>query len=656
MTVREASCPGCGATLVFRNAATVYVVCPHCGGASARTDVDLESLGKVAQVIPVPSVLSLGAEGRIGRRRWSAVGLLQLDHGRGPWNEWCLAFDDGTWEWLAEAQGELLLTRAIPGEGVRPPAALALGAEETLGGVPFQVVERGTARVVAAKGEIPVRTTPGSRYEYADLRAPDGRFATVSEGDGGTPLVFVGRGVGEADLAIVPGTVVPTEAPRISAERLSCPKCGDTVDVRDPASVRVACPACGAMLDPSHGRLRALGVAAALKARPAIPIGSVGVLRGARLEVLAFLVRSVRAGGLWRWREYLLRDSKGGYRWLVENDGHWNLTEPVNPADVVGESRDAVTCRGVFFRFFQRGNARVDHVQGEVYWEVEVGETVRTRDYVSPPLMLSFEGNEKERVVSLARYVPAREVAEAFGVASLPPTEGVAPNEPNPHPHGQHWRAFGALFVAAMALLVFFHAHHAKKRVFSEERVLPLAVASASSRLPTPGVHDGEAFFTPEFRLDPASANVEVALASRVQNGWIGVDGALVELDTGEVRNFQVTLERWSEDGEEDGDPTARIGPVPAGRYALRFAPAAQSSTDIPYTMTVRSQVPATGRAWLAVGLLLIVPVASSVLRARFESRRWENSDAGDSSVFTWFRTEGTEEDGPTPFGEGEDE
>ena len=111
MSLRTAPCPGCGATLTFLSAASVCIVCPYCGGGSMRTDRALESFGTVAELAPIESPLTLYQAGRFGGVGYTAVGLLQLDHGAGPWNEWCLLFDDGTWGWYAEAQGQTLFTR-----------------------------------------------------------------------------------------------------------------------------------------------------------------------------------------------------------------------------------------------------------------------------------------------------------------------------------------------------------------------------------------------------------------------------------------------------------------------------------------------------------------------------------------------------------------
>ena len=106
MSERKANCPSCGAEITFAHAASVMVVCAHCSTASVRRGVDIEMLGRVAEVAPIESPLSLGASGRWRGRRWTAIGQVQLDHGKGPWNEWNLLFEDGATGWLAEAQGE----------------------------------------------------------------------------------------------------------------------------------------------------------------------------------------------------------------------------------------------------------------------------------------------------------------------------------------------------------------------------------------------------------------------------------------------------------------------------------------------------------------------------------------------------------------------
>jgi hypothetical protein len=324
--------------------------------------------------------------------------------------------------------------------------------------------------------------------------------------------------------------------------------------------------------------------------------------------------------------------------------GHWTLTEPADAGDVT-RSELLARYRGEQFRHFQGGAAVVDHVQGEAYWEIRVGETVHTDDYVSPPRMVSFEESGNELVCSLGHYVGREEMQTALPtVQKWPWPRGVAPNQPNPWipRRARTWRVALILAAAVIALLLFFRASHANREVARVQGRSPPASASgaiaatAASSESDPGV-----VFSEEFRLEPSLANVAVKLVASVSNQWVGIDGALVNLDTGDVRAFALEAERWSgvADGESwsegDGEGTTYLGSVPAGRYALRLdaeAAAATPGANIPYTVTVRSQVPSTGRAMLLLVLYLVAPVFVTIAAATFESRRWSESDHAGGS------------------------
>jgi predicted RNA-binding Zn-ribbon protein involved in translation (DUF1610 family) len=458
VSVRTAPCPGCGATLEFKNAGTITITCPYCGSASWRSDMRLEELGKVAALAPIESPLELGTYGRIDGVSWTAVGQVQLDHGAGPWNEWCLLLDDGTWRWLAEAQGELLLTRPVPEakDAIPPYSTLKPGADVHLGDAgEFTVAEIGQAKVTTVRGELPVRIAPGGTVRYADLRASGGGFGTLDYGDGTQPpAAYAGKKIAGPEIGIDPAAVASPKERRASATRLACPQCGGIIELRDPkGAVRVVCASCGSLIDPTHAGAKALGVGAALSARPQIPLGTKANFGGGPVEVIAFLVRSVKSEGIrYRWREYLLRTPVGGYRWLVTSKGHWSLGDPVNVADV-RVTFGVATHDGRVYRHFQRGDARVDHVQGEVYWAVTVKDEVRSDDYVSPPYMLTVEEDGKERNVTRSEYVPHLEVATAFRVALEEPV-GVAPTQPNPSEgsSGPLWLAFFVFLVATFVI------------------------------------------------------------------------------------------------------------------------------------------------------------------------------------------------------------
>jgi len=60
------ACPTCGAEVEFRYDDSFVRVCGHCRSAVVRTDRGVETLGRFADLVPIPSPLRLFAEGRYG--------------------------------------------------------------------------------------------------------------------------------------------------------------------------------------------------------------------------------------------------------------------------------------------------------------------------------------------------------------------------------------------------------------------------------------------------------------------------------------------------------------------------------------------------------------------------------------------------------------
>jgi hypothetical protein len=300
--------------------------------------------------------------------------------------------------------------------------------------------------------------------------------------------------------------------------------------------------------------------------------------------------------------------------------------------------REGGTARwqGTDFRRFQGGEARVDAVYGEVYWEVAVGEKVRTTDYVAPPRMLSLERSDKEAILSVGTYVPKAEVEAAFGLPQpLRTPRGVAPHQPNPYEAARTrlWKCWAVLAGLAVALAVAFHARAANAVVFDGS----FSASTPGDPAPpgVPGGGEAHVAFSEPFTLAPSVANVRIDVKAPLSNAWLGVDGSLVNLDDGQVFAFEVEAERWSgvEGGEAwsegDGEGTVYLGSVPAGRYALRLEPVTSGSVA-GYQVLVRSQVPSFFRPFLLVLLLLLPPLLASILSSLFERRRW--SESGTSS------------------------
>ncbi|MBL8694225.1 MAG: DUF4178 domain-containing protein [Planctomycetes bacterium] len=646
MTERVSQCPGCGAEIRFANAATLFVVCSFCKSASRRVGLDLERIGRVSDIVPIRSDVRIGTTGRFEDVPFVVVGLLQLDHGAGPWNEWCLSFGDGRWAWLAEAQGELLVTRSV--ESAAPAhGALSLGDRLRIAGAgEFVISEIGKGRVVAALGEIPVEALPGREFRYADLRGEGGAFATFDYGEiteeesPECEAVYCGRKVALGDLHLDAGTVPMDEPARAESRRIECPNCGASHDLKNPERTRrLGCASCGAVLDPTGDVVALLEVQEQLAAKPKIPLGARGTIERRSYETIAFLERSVRSEGVrYPWTEYLLLRDDGEYRWLVCSSGHWSFVEPVNPAEVQ-QRATALGWRGRTYKHFAGGRARTDLVLGELYWEVQVGEEVLTQDFIAPPDALSLERSEGEVHYSHGVYLEPSAVQKAFGLSRpLPAPSGVGMQQPNPY---TAWsrpfvKAFGLLAALLLVVVVLLQVRAERKVVFETTRTYSPPAASAVPAVPQgepQGESPKEVIFSEEFDL--ADGNVEAALsAGQLVNQWFGVDGALVNVETGVVHSWYLEADSWSgvEGGESwqegDSSPSVYLGPIEAGRYALRLEPSAAAGVpEIPYRVRVRSGVPSAGRPLLVALGLLLGPVVALLASAFFESARWSQSD-----------------------------
>ena len=471
----KTACPSCGAEIEFRYDDSFVRVCDHCHAAVARTDRGVDSLGKVADLVPIDSPLRLFAEGHLGSTGFLLVGMAQIRHPAGGiWQEWYAKLDGGKWGWLAEAQGRYYLTFAQEAAQLPDIAALQPGSviELPVGGASrsFTVAEHAEGTYGAATGELPYRLVPDTTFRYVDLDDGGGTFATIDYGEpGDPPALYVGQQVTLDELGIRGGEAGPSGDRTITSKRLACPSCNAPIELRAPdSSQRVVCAYCNQLIA-LDGELRLLGKLAS-KAQPSIPLGKVGRLPDGELTVIGYLQRSACVEGVWYpFEEYLLHAPEVGFRWLVCSDGHWSYAQPVAPGAV---TQIAAGCEydGVTFRAFATAPLRVDQVLGEMYWQVQAGEQVESEDFIAPPAMLSLERTKSEETWSLSTYLTPAEVAHAFGGGDglvLGAPVGVGANQVNASVKAGNYMlaGFGVMVaigliaaIAAPARLVYQHA------------------------------------------------------------------------------------------------------------------------------------------------------------------------------------------------------
>ncbi|MBA2353550.1 MAG: DUF4178 domain-containing protein [Acidobacteria bacterium] len=408
----------------------------------------------------------------------------------------------------------------------------------------------------------------------------------------------------------------------------NCANCGAAVELRALQHTRaVACTSCAAIIDPRDPTVFVLQTAAAReRITPVIPLGTRGTWDGQPCEVVGFQRRSIEVDDTrYGWDEYVLFNPYRGFRYLSEYEGHWNDIRTVRELPRLESSgkRTKISYRGESYAHFQGATARTDFVLGEFPWRVRTGDEVRTADYIAPPQMLSSESTDDETTWSIGRYTEAAEIWKAFSLQGEPRSaSGVFANQPSPY--GKRLKRSAAVFALLAGLLALFVVVRLvsadRERVLSERYVW------------RPGAGE-PAFVTAPFALrEPGT--VEIALGASVQNAWLGVDLALINVDSGTAWNVSREVSfytgRDSDGAWTEGSRSSRVllPAVPAGQYYLRVEPEGPTtSPQVPYTIQVRRDVPSLLPYGIAILLLLVPPVANLLRMASFEHRRLQESD-----------------------------
>jgi ribosomal protein L37AE/L43A len=623
--VKRAQCPSCGAEVIFRSAASILAICEYCHSTLLRKDLELENLGRMAELMEDASPIQLGTEGRFKEHRFTVVGRIQLKYDAGIWNEWYLLFDNERTGWLGETPGLCAVSFQLPAPGDCPGFEdLGIGRHFTIRNRDFQVVNLEQPRCIAGEGELPFRVGVGYDTEVADLRGPGNAFATLDYSET-PPLLFVGEQVEFKSLSLTNLRDVSVRGKTARTEAFGCRNCGAPLAPKAESSVVIVCGSCGSAHDLGDERHPILFQAALDKAaRPLIPLGSRGRLRGSDYEVIGLMRREVRVEGIpYQWTEYLLFNLGGGFAWLSEYDGHWNYIQPTihQPALFRRRGGEFAQYEGRQFRHFQTSEAKVTYVLGEFYWRVALGEKALVRDFVDPPRLLSEERMERELLYSIGEYVEGDELRRAFGIkAPFPEPVGVYANQPSPWTGKLpgYWLRFGVFALVLTAMQIFF---------VSRDRHLdipPMAVHLETS-------HPELAPVSPTFSLPSGRRDVEVEADLDSDDARIGLKVEAVNAADGTALPGARDISAYR-DRPVPGHRkiTLRFPDVPKGSYYLVVSATGENiPADQPLTATlkVRRAKMSLGIFFLALAALAGWPWMAAWRNGAFETRRWMASD-----------------------------
>lgn len=193
MTERAAQCPGCGAPGRFAWSSAVQTACPYCHSILVRTGVDIEKVGEIADLPPDASPIQIGTEGQFDSKSFQVIGRIRYVWAQGNWNEWHIAFSDGTNGWLADAQLTYAVSFLKP--NLAPaiaPGDLRAGQIFTFENISYVLTTITHASYAGFEGELPFTTAGHEEMLFADLRTTAAQFATLDYSDA-QPVLYLGR-------------------------------------------------------------------------------------------------------------------------------------------------------------------------------------------------------------------------------------------------------------------------------------------------------------------------------------------------------------------------------------------------------------------------------------------------------------------------------
>lgn len=415
------------------------------------------------------------------------------------------------------------------------------------------------------------------------------------------------------------GKVVKKVLPKV----FNCPNCGGQLTVSALGSTTtVVCQHCQSILDATHPLPTLVQKYNSKEIfKPDIPLGTFGTLRGVKWKVIGYMVR-MDQGSSFSWNEYLLFNPYVGFSWLVQSAGHFSLAKVIHtlPQSL---SDSQVTLNGKTFELFNSGNAVVKYVAGEFYWRVKVQDVTAMIDYISPPFMLSREGNLSELNWALSEYVAASEIQKAFPEQGsyLGYSVGVGANQDNPFQNDRgvvFWTWFLSILVIA-AFGLYFNISKPEKVIFTDSIAIPS------------GVQKTKVVSAP-FDIPDGQGNINFELRSQLNNNWLYAGVELINEDTGDSFSFDDGVEYYSgNDSEgswsEGSDRTDQVvSSVPGGRYHLEYdlqTDANQAKAGV----KIKRHGSMVMNFVLALLLISLYPLIREIRRRNFEKNRWSNSD-----------------------------
>lgn len=411
------------------------------------------------------------------------------------------------------------------------------------------------------------------------------------------------------------------KTPLGGVKAFNCRNCGGQIELLAPGqTLSAACKHCGAIADLTDENFNLLSRISQRRAyNPVFEIGSTAEFEGKKWKLIGFMVRKV-VDYEYYWNEYLLFNPQYGFRFLVDNYGHWSWVKMVTNVDSRKINRQSIWYERRRYSAYTEGKASIAYALGEFFWQVKKDDIANTKDLISPPYMISAEVEDEGIVWSKGGYLEPEAVAAAFGKPDqvMPEKVSVGANQPN-HFRKRFWQMVPIWLIAVVAIVglnTFFNSRAKESPIMQWELPYPLENDSVSR----------------PFELEGPVENVRIILSpSRFENAWLEGYGTLHRLDTNVSYTFAMPMEYyygvttegyWTEGSKVTGFV---IEGIPSGRYELLLSSSASKSGTVKISM--QRGIPSNENMTILLILISILP-AYFFIRARiFEKKRQENAD-----------------------------
>jgi len=167
-------------------------VCSYCKSIIVRHDQNLKNLGITSDMPEDLSPLQIGSLGIYKKENFEIVGRQKILYPNGTWNEWYILFKNGNDGWLAEAQGDYMVSFEKRNFNQFPKlSSLTIGTSINIDQILFLVDDIKQIVCNGSEGELPFQAEIGRKSTSIDLVSSNNDFANFDYGENESHL-FLG--------------------------------------------------------------------------------------------------------------------------------------------------------------------------------------------------------------------------------------------------------------------------------------------------------------------------------------------------------------------------------------------------------------------------------------------------------------------------------